>query len=99
MLADVESSLSPLYEGCKQNRENWEKIQEEHDKLSKSLFHVTEERLQILQSMRKRFYLVYYPVSFFVFMCICFYCQTVYIIAFALIFHVSYVRDCVNCRH
>jgi hypothetical protein len=37
MLADVESGLSPLYDGCKQNRENWEKLQQEHDKLSKLL--------------------------------------------------------------
>jgi hypothetical protein len=35
MLADVESRLDPLYQGCKKNRENWEKLQEEHDKLSK----------------------------------------------------------------
>ena len=34
MLADVESGLNPLYEGCKQNRDNWEKLQEEHEKLS-----------------------------------------------------------------
>ncbi|CAF4810046.1 unnamed protein product [Rotaria sp. Silwood1] len=37
MLAEVESGLSPLYEGCKRNRENWEKLQQEHDKL-KSLW-------------------------------------------------------------
>ena len=35
MLADVEPGLSPLYEGCKRNRENWEKLQQEHDKMSK----------------------------------------------------------------
>jgi hypothetical protein len=35
MLAEVNAGLSPLYEGCKRNRENWEKLQEEHDKLSK----------------------------------------------------------------
>ena len=34
MLAEAESGLKPLYEGCKQNRENWEKLQQEHDKLS-----------------------------------------------------------------
>ncbi|CAF3709710.1 unnamed protein product [Rotaria sordida] len=37
MLAEVESGLSPLYEGCKRNRENWEKLQQERDKL-KSLW-------------------------------------------------------------
>ena len=35
MLAEVDPGLNPLYEGCKQNRDNWEKLQEEHDKLSK----------------------------------------------------------------
>ena len=35
MLAEAEEGLTPLYEGCKQNRENWEKLQQEHDKLSK----------------------------------------------------------------
>lgn len=35
MLAEAESGLNPLYQGCKQNRENWEKLQQEHDKLSK----------------------------------------------------------------
>ena len=34
MLGDVESALTPLYEGCKQNRGNWEKIQQQQDKLS-----------------------------------------------------------------
>ncbi|CAF0882535.1 unnamed protein product [Adineta ricciae] len=33
MLAEAEEGLTPLYEGCKQNRENWEKLQQEHDKL------------------------------------------------------------------
>ncbi|CAF0715412.1 unnamed protein product [Adineta steineri] len=37
MLSDVDPGLTPLYEGCKQNRDNWEKLQEEHDKL-KSLW-------------------------------------------------------------
>ncbi|CAF0957449.1 unnamed protein product [Rotaria sordida] len=37
MLADVEPGLNPLYEGCKRNRDNWEKLQQEHDKL-KSLW-------------------------------------------------------------
>ena len=36
MLADAEPGLRPLLDGCKQNRENWEKLQEEHDKLSKT---------------------------------------------------------------
>ncbi len=35
MLAEAEPGLSPLYQGCKTNRDNWEKIQQEHDKLSK----------------------------------------------------------------
>jgi hypothetical protein len=34
MLADVDPGLGPLYEGCKRNRDNWEKLQQEHDKLS-----------------------------------------------------------------
>jgi hypothetical protein len=38
MLAEAESGLSPLYQGCKTNRDNWEKIQQEHDKLSKLNF-------------------------------------------------------------
>jgi hypothetical protein len=36
MLAEAETGLNPLYQGCKQNRDNWERLQEEHDKLSKS---------------------------------------------------------------
>jgi len=35
MLSDVDPGLSPLYEGCKRNRDNWERLQEEHDKLSR----------------------------------------------------------------
>lgn len=35
MLAEAEEGLTPLYDGCKQNRDNWEKLQQEHDKLSK----------------------------------------------------------------
>ncbi|CAF3343151.1 unnamed protein product [Rotaria socialis] len=35
MLADAEPGLSPLNEGCKRNRENWEKLQQEHEKLQK----------------------------------------------------------------
>ena len=35
MLSDVDPGLTPLYEGCKDNRENWNKLQQEHDKLSK----------------------------------------------------------------
>ena len=38
MLANCEPSLKPLFDGCKQNRENWEKLQEEHDKLSEFCF-------------------------------------------------------------
>ena len=38
MLADVETGLKPLYDGCKRNRKNWEKLQQEHDKLSKLVF-------------------------------------------------------------
>ncbi|CAF1289006.1 unnamed protein product [Adineta steineri] len=34
MLAEAEPRLAPLYDGCKENRENWEKIQQEHDKLN-----------------------------------------------------------------
>lgn len=34
MLADAEPGLRPLYEGCKKNREDWERLQQEHDKLS-----------------------------------------------------------------
>ena len=34
MLSDVDPGLKPLYDGCKRNRDNWEKLQEEHDKLS-----------------------------------------------------------------
>jgi hypothetical protein len=45
MLADVESGLSPLYDGCKQNRENWEKLQQEHDKLSAYESLVIESKL------------------------------------------------------
>jgi len=41
MLADVDPGLTPLYEGCKRNRENWEKLQQEHDKLSKFVFNST----------------------------------------------------------
>ncbi|CAF3716681.1 unnamed protein product [Rotaria sp. Silwood1] len=37
MLADVDPGLNPLFDGCKTNRENWEKLQQEHDKL-KSLW-------------------------------------------------------------
>jgi hypothetical protein len=40
MLAEIESRLSPLYEGCKQNREHWEKLQQEHDKLSEYFSYV-----------------------------------------------------------
>jgi hypothetical protein len=35
MLAEAEPGLSPLYQGCKQNRDNWDRLQEEHDKLRK----------------------------------------------------------------
>jgi hypothetical protein len=35
MLAEAEPGLDPLYQGCKTNRENWEKLQQESDKLSK----------------------------------------------------------------
>jgi len=35
MLAEAEPGLDPLYQGCKKNRENWEKLQQESDKLSK----------------------------------------------------------------
>ena len=35
MLAEVDPGLNPLYEGCKRNRDNWDKLQEEHDQLSK----------------------------------------------------------------
>jgi hypothetical protein len=35
MLSEVEPGFNPLYEGCQQNRDNWEKLQQEHDKLSK----------------------------------------------------------------
>ena len=38
MLSDVDPGWSPLYEGCKHNRENWEKLQQEHDQLSKFIF-------------------------------------------------------------
>jgi hypothetical protein len=41
MLAEVDPGLTPLYEGCKRNRENWEKLQQEHDKLSKFFFSST----------------------------------------------------------
>ncbi|CAF3343356.1 unnamed protein product [Rotaria socialis] len=37
MLSDVDPGLHPLFEGCKKNRDNWEKLQQEHDKL-KSLW-------------------------------------------------------------
>ncbi|CAF2005291.1 unnamed protein product [Rotaria magnacalcarata] len=37
MLSDVDPGLNPLFEGCKKNRDNWEKLQQEHDKL-KSLW-------------------------------------------------------------
>jgi len=40
MLAEAEPGLVPLYQGCKQNRENWEKLQQEHDKLSKFNFQI-----------------------------------------------------------
>ena len=36
MLAEAEPGLRPLLDGCKTNRENWEKLQEERDKLSKA---------------------------------------------------------------
>ncbi len=38
MLAEAEPRLTPLYQGCKQNRDNWEKLQQEQDKLSKLKF-------------------------------------------------------------
>jgi hypothetical protein len=38
MLAEAEPGLSPLYQGCKQNRDNWDRLQEEHDKLRKFNF-------------------------------------------------------------
>ncbi|CAF0917597.1 unnamed protein product [Adineta ricciae] len=50
MLSDVDSGLSPLYDGCKRNRDNWEKLQEEHDKL-KSLW--SENTSQ--ETLRKAF--------------------------------------------
>ena len=34
MLSTAEPGLNPLFEGCKSNRENWETLHEEHDKLS-----------------------------------------------------------------
>lgn len=34
MLSEAEPGLKPLYDGCKNNRENWETLQEERDKLS-----------------------------------------------------------------
>ena len=34
MLAEAETGLAPLYNGCKTNRDNWEKLQQQQDKMS-----------------------------------------------------------------
>ncbi|CAF2588939.1 unnamed protein product [Rotaria sp. Silwood2] len=47
MLADVDPGLDPLFEGCKNNRENWEKLQQEHDKLTlRKIVEVSKPALQ-----------------------------------------------------
>jgi hypothetical protein len=45
MLSEVDPGLTPLYEGCKRNRDNWEKLQQEHDKLSAYESLVIESKL------------------------------------------------------
>ncbi|CAF1503817.1 unnamed protein product, partial [Didymodactylos carnosus] len=45
-LADVDPSLSPLFDGCKRNRSNWEKLAQEHEKLRQLWSENSQENLK-----------------------------------------------------
>ncbi|CAF4455878.1 unnamed protein product, partial [Didymodactylos carnosus] len=53
-LTDVDPSLSPLYDGCKKNRANWEKLAQEHEKLKRHKNVVIYLRdLEVIENLTK----------------------------------------------